>query len=107
MILIEASQRAATQPLSDSTVIVIVVVFIVFVGYIETLKQRVVAASGMCEVGCGRPYACDECLRCDERSCNAGCMSCRPRSEWDPLSQRINKLGERLGLNNYSKRNRP
>lgn len=106
MILTQASQRAATQPLSDGAIAVIIVVVIVVLVYVEHLKRRLTESRGLCEVGCGRAYACRDCLRCDERSCNAGCISCRPRSEWDGLSRGINKLGERLGLNSYSKRNR-
>lgn len=65
---------------------------LLFVIAIEALKRR----SPYCEVGCGAPWACKECHRCADRKCNAGCINCRPRSEWDPISRSINKLGEKL-----------
>lgn len=93
---IEATSNA-TQ-LSNGTIAVVLVIFWLFVVAISYLQQKLIEARGVCSVGCGRPYACRDCCRCDDRDCNAGCISCRPRSEWDPISRSINQLGERLGL---------
>ena len=49
-----------------------------------------------CGAGCGNPWTCEHCRRCDNRRCNAGCINCRPREDWDPVSRGINRLGRRL-----------
>jgi hypothetical protein len=43
-----------------------------------------------CECGCERP-AMPCCGRCDSRECNAGCIMCRPRDEWDIVTITISE----------------
>lgn len=43
-----------------------------------------------CEI-CGKHSARACCGRCDDRSCNAGCIYCRPRDEWDSVTLTMNE----------------
>lgn len=41
----------------------------------------------LCEVCGTQAAACAECGRCSDVDCNAGCMFCRHKNEWDPQTR--------------------
>lgn len=82
--------------LSESAMTVIMTLVILVAVFASMWNRERTRRLGLCEVGCGHPYACGECLRCNNRECNAGCLSCRPRAEWDGLTRAINDAGKPL-----------
>ena len=50
--------------------------------------NKAMEKSGPCEV-CGEADGMPCCGRCDDPDCNAGCIQCRPKEEWDGLTRFI------------------